>query len=69
MPAGKVAAADVAETKPTKRRTNRSQHPTKGNSAEQLVMPGEGYTFEQFDGDCPQCAEGVLGLCKNSVEA
>jgi hypothetical protein len=27
------------------------------NAAEQLVLPHEGYTIEQFDGNCPRCAE------------
>lgn len=28
-------------------------------AAKQLVRPGENYTIEQFDGDCPRCGEGA----------
>lgn len=31
------------------------------DSAEQLVQPDEEYSIEQFDGDCPQCAQTMKG--------
>jgi hypothetical protein len=37
------------------------------SSAENLVMQGESYTIEAFDGNCSEC--GILGQARTKVSA